>query len=177
MNRAQPGLYCRAMKDAIHFEELLDYAEFETRRWRDWFERYPAALAVKTEVATAGNAMTLVFHIAFVEQYYVAILMEEPRPDYKTMKYGSIEELFAIFDESQNRLRHFLKTAKKADWDKPVDLGSRGEFTVPPVTKRKCFAHVLLHGTRHWAQLATELRASGYKQDWQHDFLFTEAMR
>lgn len=164
------------MKDAIQFEELLDYAEFETRRWHDWFARYPAALAVKTEVATAGNAMTLVFHIAYVELYFAAHLLGEPYPDYKEMKYGSIEELFAIFDQAQSKLRRYLYKAKKADWDKRVDLGSRGEFTVPPITKRKCFVHVLIHGTRHWAQLATELRASGYKQDWQHDFLFSEAM-
>ena len=164
------------MKDALHFEELLGYAESETRHWRDWFERYPAALAVKTEVATAGNALTLVFHIAYVELYFASHLLGVPYLDYKTMKYGSIEELFAIFDQSQGKLRRFLKDAKKADWEKLVELGSHGEFTVPPVTKRKCFAHVLLHGTRHWAQLATELRAAGYKQDWQHDFLFTEAM-
>ena len=165
------------MKDAIHFEELLGYAEHETRRWRDWFERYPAALAVKTEVASAGNALTLIFHIAYVELYFASHLLEEPYPDYKTMKYGSIEELFDIFEDSQGQLRHFLKSAKQTDWDKLVDLGSRGEFTVPPITKRKCFAHVLLHGTRHWAQLATELRASGYKQNWQHDFLFTDSMK
>ena len=164
------------MKDAIYYEELLDYVEFETRRWHDWFERYPAALAVKTEVATAGNALTLVFHIAFVELYYVSFLMDEPRPDEKSMKYGSVEELFALFEEAQGKLRRFLNTATKREWDKKVDLGFRGEITVPPVTKRKCFAHVLLHGVRHWAQLATELRASGYRQDWQHDFLFTEAM-
>ena len=34
----------------------------------------------------------------------------------------------------------------------------------------------MLHGIRHWAQIATALRKAGYKQDWPHDFIFTEAV-
>jgi uncharacterized damage-inducible protein DinB len=37
--------------------------------------------------------------------------------------------------------------------------------------------HALLHGVRHWAQLSTYLRQKGYKQDWQHDFIFSGVMR
>ncbi len=41
-------------------------------------------------------------------------------------------------------------------------------------SKRKIVAHVLLHGVRHWAQIATLLRQKGYRQDWLHDFIVTE---
>src|SRR5438874_2703066 len=43
-------------------------------------------------------------------------------------------------------------------------------------TRRKCFIHVVVHSTRHWAQLATALRAAGHAQDWQHDLIFTTAI-
>jgi hypothetical protein len=32
-------------------------------------------------------------------------------------------------------------------------------------------------GVRHWAQLSTYLRQKGYKQDWQHDFIFSAVIR
>jgi uncharacterized damage-inducible protein DinB len=44
-------------------------------------------------------------------------------------------------------------------------------------SRRKIFIHALLHGVRHWAQLAACLRQQGYKQDWQHDFIFTGVVK
>jgi uncharacterized damage-inducible protein DinB len=38
------------------------------------------------------------------------------------------------------------------------------------------FAHAMLHGVRHWAQLATALREAGHGTDWGHDFLFSDVM-
>jgi uncharacterized damage-inducible protein DinB len=38
------------------------------------------------------------------------------------------------------------------------------------------FAHAMLHGVRHWAQLATALREKGHGTDWGHDFLFSDVM-
>jgi uncharacterized damage-inducible protein DinB len=43
-------------------------------------------------------------------------------------------------------------------------------------SRRKLFAHILLHSTRHWAQLSSLLREAGYKTEWAKDFLFSEAM-
>ncbi len=37
--------------------------------------------------------------------------------------------------------------------------------------------HAVVHAIRHWAQLATLLRQQGYKTDWQHDVLFSDAIR
>jgi uncharacterized damage-inducible protein DinB len=33
-----------------------------------------------------------------------------------------------------------------------------------------------MHGIRHWAQLATLLRQAGYKTDWSHDLLMSDAL-
>ena len=42
---------------------------------------------------------------------------------------------------------------------------------------RKIVAHALVHGVRHWAQLATILRQQGRPTTgWQHDLLLSDAM-
>lgn len=38
----------------------------------------------------------------------------------------------------------------------------------------KMVAHMLVHGIRHYAQLATALRAQGHPQPWQHDLILGE---
>ena len=43
-------------------------------------------------------------------------------------------------------------------------------------SKRKMFAHAMLHGVRYWAQLATAMREAGHGTDWGHDFLFSDVM-
>ena len=48
-------------------------------------------------------------------------------------------------------------------------------ISVNVVTPRKSVTHVLLHETRHWAQIGAMLRMAGYKGDF-HDFLFCPAM-
>jgi uncharacterized damage-inducible protein DinB len=37
-------------------------------------------------------------------------------------------------------------------------------------SERKMFAHAMLHGVRHWAQLATALREKGHGTDWSTIF-------
>ena len=41
---------------------------------------------------------------------------------------------------------------------------------------RKIVVHLLLHGVRHWAQLATTLRQQGHATDWPHDILMSDAL-
>ena len=47
-------------------------------------------------------------------------------------------------------------------------------------TPRKIVVHILLHETRHWAQIATLLRLNGWALngfvDGFHDFLFSPVM-
>jgi uncharacterized damage-inducible protein DinB len=84
-------------------------------------------------------------------------------------------QLFAIHDKAFGNLHRFLARAKPEDWTVRLEFPTRTMGTLTG-TRRKIFAHTLLHGMRHWAQLATLLRQAGYKQDWQHDFLFTKTM-
>ncbi len=42
---------------------------------------------------------------------------------------------------------------------------------------RKFLTHIVLHSTRHWAQMAALMRQHGHKTDWQHDFIFSDAVK
>jgi uncharacterized damage-inducible protein DinB len=68
-----------------------------------------------------------------------------------------------------------MARATDADWNKTISFKtlSVGQMSA---SKRKCFVHALLHGMRHWAQLATALRQRGSQAEWHHDFMFTKAM-
>jgi len=46
-----------------------------------------------------------------------------------------------------------------------------------PVTPRKLLFHILLHETRHWAQIALAVRLAGFEPPGEHDLFFSKALR
>jgi len=73
-------------------------------------------------------------------------------------------------------MKTYLKTASEADLNGKITFPtlSAGEQTA---SRRKVLGHALFHSLRHWAQLTTEMRRRGYKAEWHHDFLFTDALQ
>jgi uncharacterized damage-inducible protein DinB len=51
---------------------------------------------------------------------------------------------------------------------------------IPPdkrnMSRRKIALHALLHGHRHWAQLASLVRAAGFSSGFGGDLLFSQAL-
>ncbi|HYH01049.1 MAG TPA: DinB family protein [Terriglobales bacterium] len=154
---------------------LLDYVEEETKNWVRFFVQHPAALDVKLDIAHVENTRGLLHHIFAVEHRYAQRLFEEPNTPFEDIPSAPNETLFRIGEQARIRLRQFIESADDSKLARNVTFKtvSFGELTV---TFRKCLTHALIHSIRHWAQLATELRRAGYKQHWQHDFVFTKAM-
>ncbi|HEY1527675.1 MAG TPA: DinB family protein [Candidatus Angelobacter sp.] len=159
----------------LSFGELLDYSAEESNHWRDFFKQRPDALDLPCDIAGTKTVREVVLHIAIVQVRYAERLLNMPITEYESLaarlsqgKPG--EELFALSRKSLEDLRSFAIAANDADWDGLLTFPTRsaGELTA---SRRKIFIHALLHGVRHWAQLATYLRQKGYKQDWQHDFI------
>jgi uncharacterized damage-inducible protein DinB len=46
-----------------------------------------------------------------------------------------------------------------------------------PMTPRKLLFHILLHETRHWAQIALAVRLAGFEPPGDHDLFFSGALR
>lgn len=163
------------MSTSLSFEDLLGYAEQETQRWHEWFKKSPAALGVKSDIAFTQDVRGVVHHIAAVELRYAQRLNEQPVSEYAEIPTG-LEAIFATANTAQGLLRKFLADAKQEDWDTVIEFKTR-TMGLLTGSKRKIFIHTLLHSTRHWAQVAAVLRAGGFKQDWQHDFLFSDVMK
>jgi uncharacterized damage-inducible protein DinB len=156
----------------LSFGELLDYCAEENNHWRDFFTQHPDALDLPADIAGTKNVREVVLHIAAVQMRYAERLLQMPITEYDTLAGKSGEELFALFRKSLEDLRSFAIAANDPDWDGTLTFPTRsaGELTA---SRRKIFIHALLHGVRHWAQLSTYLRQTGFRQDWQHDFIFS----
>lgn len=159
---------------SLKLEELLRHTENESRRWFQWLARNPAAFDVKTDIAQAKSVRELVQHIVAVDLRYAERLHSQAVTPYEAIGTDR-EALAATARQAFAMLHAFLERAGAADWRKTYEFPTRSMGTLTGSGK-KIFIHTLLHGMRHWAQAAVVLRAAGFRQDWQHDFLFTDVM-
>ena len=159
-------------------QELLDYCCEENRRWHEWFKANPKALDLQSDIAGTKDVREVVLHILAVElRYSERLLGRDPVTDYSELPIGSVDELFSTATTSEQLFREFLAKAQNDDqqWQEVLTFPTR-TAGVLRASRRKILVHALLHGVRHWGQLATYLRQQGYKQDWPHDFLFSKVM-
>ena len=156
-------------------DELLAFSTAETQRWHEWFDANPQTLDLPTDIAQARSVRELVLHIVAVEVRYAERLLGEKVTEYEELPAGSVKELFSTSARSAEMLRKFARQANDAEWAKTLTFPTRSAGTLS-ASKRKIFVHALLHGMRHWAQLATFLRQKGYPQTWPHDFIFSDVM-
>ena len=157
------------MDSGVSFSELLAFTAEENRRWKKWFGEHPQALDLPCDIAGSSTARTFLLHIFGVDLRYSHLLLALDLPDFKLLPCSTVDELFAIGEQADRKLREFIARASSKDWDEIVPLG----FLDLKASKRKIMAQVGLHGVHHRAQLATFLRQQGYKQDWMHDFVLS----
>ena len=160
---------------ALTFRELLDYTAGETARWHRWLaEQPPEVLELPAGEGRTATVRGLVRHVVAVERRYADRLLGEPVTPYEAIADDSVDALFAGAADARARLERYLGTAG------PDDLARRLEFQTITAgalsaSARKIVAHALLHGVRHWAQLATVLRQHGRRTNWMHDLLMSDA--
>jgi uncharacterized damage-inducible protein DinB len=160
----------------LAFAEMLNANERETGKWQNWFERQPAELLdLPLEIALAKDVREFLLHIFAVELRYAERLTGSPITEYEGLPTGSARDLFSIGDSARGLYRDYLSRATEADLATIMEFPTR-TAGVLRASKRKMFAHAMLHGVRHWAQLATALREKGHGTDWPHDFLFSDVI-
>jgi uncharacterized damage-inducible protein DinB len=160
----------------IALEELLTDNEASTRKWHTWFAANESALDVPCDIYNSGTVRGLLKHIFAVELRHSQRLRGEEVIAYDAISAGSLDDLFRLHAQAIEKLQTFLTAADDADLKEVIELQtvSAGALLA---SRRKLFAHILLHSIRHWAQLSTILREHGFKTEWPKDFLFSEAMR
>jgi uncharacterized damage-inducible protein DinB len=161
------------MENGFSFSEFLKYVDEETSHWKEFFHANPKALDVSVSIAGTKSVRDMLLHIFAVELRYAERLNDiaEVTP-YERHTGKSAEELFAMGEQARQMLAEYL--AKASDLDRVLTFPTLTSGTLS-ASKKKIAIHMLLHGVRHWAQLATALREAGFTTG-KHDFIFSNVM-
>jgi uncharacterized damage-inducible protein DinB len=160
------------MDPGISFTDLLAYNAGENNQWKRWFAANPAALDLACDAAGAGTVRRLLLHIFATELFFATRLLDEPMPDYEKLPHATLDELFAITTQACEMFNQFLANSTADQWSTPAPFG----FRDIKASKRKMLMQAIVHSIHHRAQLATSLRQQGFKQDWVHDFIVSQAI-
>jgi uncharacterized damage-inducible protein DinB len=115
---------------------------------------------------------------AFREQGTVwsQIIAGQPVTDYDVWPTGPLDALFDMHSRAIHNFSSLLDNPSLA-WNEMTVHYPWRKPEQPKPTARKALAHILLHSQRHWAQLATLVRAAGFPSGFSGDLLFSSALR
>jgi uncharacterized damage-inducible protein DinB len=162
------------MSVGISFEELLIWNEQSANYWNAHFEANPGLLELPCGIGGAATVQELVRHIWGAELRWcerLSGIAETPR---EAIPAGPLGALFEVHQRAMGMFRGLLAAPESA-WSDPYVL----KFDWIPedrrtVSRRKIAAHALIHGQRHWAQIATLVRNAGSPSKFWGDVLFAE---
>ena len=110
----------------------------------------------------------LLQHIVAVELRYAERLADLPVSGYADIPFDSVETIYATHNRAIMIFQQLL--ASDIDWDAPIEYATRTMGQARSARKTILF-HALLHGIRHYAQLATLVRQHGVKPNWSMDYI------
>ena len=164
------------MSVGITLEELLDWNEEVAEWWKAHLAAHPHLLELPCDIGGTKNVQELVRHIWGVELRWSQRLGGLRVTPKEEMPAGPIDALFALHTEAMGILRGLLN-GDEAQWNESYALELPHIFEgTRMMSRRKLVLHELLHGHRHWAQLATLLRVAGFSSGFGGDLLFSRRL-
>jgi uncharacterized damage-inducible protein DinB len=164
------------MIPAITLEELFVWNQEASNFWKGFLEDNQAILALHCGIGGATDVQAFVRHVWTVELRWaqrLTGLVESPR---EAVPPGPLDALFDMHLEAVQLFGGLLANPEH-NWDATYTLDVNW---LPPhartSTHRKILAHALLHSQRHWAQLATLVRAAGFPSGFHGDLLLSFAL-
>lgn len=160
----------------ISLDELLRYTGGERDKWRAYLLAHPEAM--EASVQPGGRFSTigkLIDHIFLVERRHLQRLMDAPLSERTGLTGNNAQPLFDYGASVRRELEQYLGDLddEVADQVRTFDVNNQ-PF---PMTPRKLLFHILLHETRHWAQIALALRLAGHEPPGEHDLFYSRALR
>jgi uncharacterized damage-inducible protein DinB len=149
--------------------DLITWNEKTATNWQRLLASHPELLTQPCDIAGTKSVAELFQHVVAVELRYAERLADLPVSDYANIPFGSVESLYATHDRAIAIFQQLL--ASDIDWDEPLEFTTRTMGSARS-TRKTIFFHALLHGIRHYAQLASLVRQHGVKPDWPMDYLF-----
>lgn len=162
--------------EGISFRELLAYTDAETERWGAWLrEQGPKVLEVRIGEGTRETVRDVIGHVFAVELRYAQRLLGRPVTGFEQLDTTTLDALWRIHHASRSTLRAYLEHLPAGEREREITFETRS-LGLLTATAHKVTVHALLHGIRHWAQVATALRQAGHRQPWEHDWLLSGAV-
>jgi uncharacterized damage-inducible protein DinB len=155
-------------------EEALAWLEKTSTNWRALIESHPEVLAFPCDVMGVSTVGGLLQHIVAVELRFAERLAGLPATDYAAIAFDSAEAIYATHGLAMALFREQL--ASEVDWDERIEYVTRSMGPMRSSRKSMLF-HALMHGIRHYAQLATLVRQHGIAPAWPMDYLFMDMER
>jgi uncharacterized damage-inducible protein DinB len=134
---------------------------------------------MEIEVQPGGRYPTigsLIDHVFLVERRHLQRLTNAPLDTKTGLSGRHAPPLFDYGASVRRELEHFAAQLDEDAADEPrtITVQSGGDFVLTP---RKLLFHILLHETRHWAQIALALRRAGFEPPGNHDLLYSRALK
>jgi len=165
------------MSVGITMEELLAWNVEASDFWKTHLDANPALLELPCDIGGAADVQQFVRHIWGVELRWAQRLAGLPVMPKEEKVSGQLEALFEFHLKAVEIFRELL-TAPDQSWEEDFALDFKW---IPPetrvVSRRKVLGHALFHSQRHWAQLATLVRAAGFPSGFKGDLLLSPALR
>jgi uncharacterized damage-inducible protein DinB len=164
------------MTPAITLNELLAWNQQSSNFWKAHLEANPTLLELPCGIGGAANVQQFVRHVWGVELRWGQRLAGLPVSPNEEMPDGPLDALFGLHVKAVQVFRALLDDPA-LNWDETMTL----DFPwLPPAartaSRRKVAGHALFHSQRHWAQLATLIRAAGFPSGFKGDLLFSSAL-
>jgi uncharacterized damage-inducible protein DinB len=165
------------MTPAVTLEELLLWNEESSNFWKAHLDASPALLELPCGIGGTANVQEFARHIWGVELRWAQRVAGLPSLAREDAPVGPLDALFDLHLKAVEILRGVIADPNQ-DWDATYTLDVDWiPAQIRTMTFRKMTAHALFHSQRHWAQLATLVRAAGYPSAFKGDLLFSSALR
>jgi uncharacterized damage-inducible protein DinB len=152
----------------LNADEMMAWLERTSTGWRNLIAAHPEILTFPCDVMGVSTVGGLLQHIVAVELRYAEQLSGLPPTEYAAIPFGSAAEIYGTHERAMALLRAQLDSG--VDWNERIDYVTRSMGPARSLRKTILF-HALLHGIRHYAQLATLVRQHGIKPGWPMDYI------
>jgi len=165
------------MTPAITLDELLTWNMEASNFWKAHLGANPELLKLPCGIGGAANVQDFVGHIWGVELRWGQRIAALPVLKKEDVPAGPLDALFDLHLKAVEIFRALLDDTGH-NWNETMklDLPFLPPDT-PDFSRRKIAAHALFHSQRHWAQLATLVRAAGFPSGFKGDMLFSSALK
>ena len=158
---------------ALTAEELIAWNDATARRWHAFFSANPAALALPCDIHDAHTVAHFLQHIVAAQLRHAQRLAAIPIDDYDAIPGATPDEFLSSHNQALALLRSLVA-------DSTIDWAGQMEFNTLTAGRRRSsrrtlLFHAMLHGVRHYAQLATLIRHAGYTPNIPGDYLLMDA--